>query len=800
MPGHAARSVPRPLCGLALFLFTFAFCLPPATAADWIHWRGPMQNGHSLEKNLPETFDPAGKEVVWKAPVGGRSSPLVMGGRVYVLQGNGAAGPNESEQVVCLNEADGKPVWTYRVGIFHTDIVSSRLGWIPLTADPATGNVYAHTTAGLLLCLNKDGKLVWQRSLTEEFGRVTGYGGRIPGPIFDSGLVIVPMVSSNWGEFARSATRFVALKGDTGEVVWWYDAGYPIKDTYCSNPVVAVINGQRLLISGSSDGYLHAVKVRTGERVWTYQFCAAAINGAPVVDGNLVYCNHGDENPEGKIYGRVVCVDASQVDPKTQRPKLVWDTYNRPYKANRNRPLSVRFGLASMALADGRLYAPSDTGEVYCFNAKSGELLWKVNYAREVRGSPLIADNKMYIFDVQQKLCIFELDGDKEPLAEEIRIRETGGSYAETNATPIAVNGRLYFNTGAHMYCLAKPGAKAEPVKYPATPEETKFDPAAKPAGMRLFPADVAVNPGQEVTFRQVFFDANGRELPTPNVGGGWGLPVPPLPKGAKAAPPRLEAELKDAPPEGPGEPRKMTVIIDKKKPAQQGYVEGEGGEFKARARVRVAPQLPYAQDFSQVPDGVPPAGWANTAARFMVVTRNGEKMLMKSNTIPAPPVAKANTYITLPTATGYTTQADLMGVEVRGTIGDMGVGACRYTLVLDGKIDPETGKRTVRMGSWEARPPSGRIGKSAPLDWKSGEWYTARITVEQKEKTAVVRGKVWKKGEAEPKEWTLEFEDPNPNREGAATLYGYVSNITDTEPGAEIYYDNVSITPNSKK
>src|SRR5439155_7700799 len=237
----------------------------------------------------------------------------------------GSLGPNEGERVVCLDESDGKPVWEYRVNVFHTDIVSSRLGWIPLTADPATGNVYAHTTGGLLLCLNKDGKPVWQRSLTEEFGRITGYGGRIPAPIFDSGLVIVPVVSSNWGEFARSGTRFVALKGDTGEVVWWHDAGNPVKDTFCSNPVVAVINGQRLVICGGADGYLHALKVRTGEKVWSYPFCAGAANGSPIVDGTLVYCNHGDENPEGRSYGRIICVDAAQVDPKTKRPKLIWD-------------------------------------------------------------------------------------------------------------------------------------------------------------------------------------------------------------------------------------------------------------------------------------------------------------------------------------------------------------------------------------------------------------------------------------------------------------------------------------------
>ena len=70
-------------------------------------------------------------------------------------------GINEGEQVVCFEEKTGKKLWEYRVNVFHTDIVSSRLGWTTLTADPATGYVYAHTTGGDLLCLDKDGKLVW---------------------------------------------------------------------------------------------------------------------------------------------------------------------------------------------------------------------------------------------------------------------------------------------------------------------------------------------------------------------------------------------------------------------------------------------------------------------------------------------------------------------------------------------------------------------------------------------------------------------------------------------------------------
>ena len=86
--------------------------------------------------------------------------------------------------------------------------------------------------------------------------------------------------------------------------------------------------------------------------------------------------------------------------------------------------------------------------------------------------------------------------------------------------------------------------------------------------------------------------------------------------------------------------------------------------------------------------------------------------------------------------------------------------------------------------------------GRGDSVQGASAEYVDVKFTVEQKEKSAVVRGKVWKKGEAEPGAWTVEFEDPSPNREGAAAVYAYISNVTETEPGSEAYFDNLSITP----
>ncbi len=59
-------------------------CLSRLPASDWAEWRGPARDGISAEKNLPVKWSPTGENLAWKAPYGGRSTPIVMGDRVYL--------------------------------------------------------------------------------------------------------------------------------------------------------------------------------------------------------------------------------------------------------------------------------------------------------------------------------------------------------------------------------------------------------------------------------------------------------------------------------------------------------------------------------------------------------------------------------------------------------------------------------------------------------------------------------------------------------------------------------------------
>ncbi len=135
-----------------------------ALAADWSQWRGPWQTGVSPEKNLPGTWSPNPNDpdnnLIWKAPYGCRSTPLVMNGRVYIIN-NVGKDVTEQERVMCLDAGTGKVLWERAFNVFHVDIVSVRLGWASLAGDPKTGNIYGHGTQGLFFGYDKDGKLLW---------------------------------------------------------------------------------------------------------------------------------------------------------------------------------------------------------------------------------------------------------------------------------------------------------------------------------------------------------------------------------------------------------------------------------------------------------------------------------------------------------------------------------------------------------------------------------------------------------------------------------------------------------------
>jgi len=125
-----------------------------------------------------------------------------------------------------------------------------------------------------------------------------------------------------------------------------------------------------------------------------------------------------------------------------------------------------------------------------------------------------------------------------------------------------------------------------------------------------------------------------------------------------------------------------------------------------------------------------------------------------------------------------YEIQADVRMTEARRQLPNIGLSCQRYNLILIGN----TGKLSVE--SW---PSEKRMSKAVKFRSDPDVWYTMKMKVDASDSGAKVFGKVWKRGEKEPAEWTIEVSDPNANMTGSPALYYYAL--------CDCYFDNVIVT-----
>ena len=721
-------------------LCTSLIGLDSALASDWPSWRGPNQTGSSSQTGLISNWSLDGENLIWKADFMGRSTPIVLNDRVYVI-GRVGVDITEQERVACFDAKTGEMLWEHRFNVFHSTIPFNRLGWTSLAGDRETGYIYAHTISGVFACFDKDGKVVWSHSLTEEYGRFTGYGGRTVTPVVDGNLVILSFLNTSWGNHAAMRHRYFAFDKKTGEVVWTKTPGGPPKDTTYPVSVVAEINGRRLLIDGNSDGHVYAMDVKTGEKVWGFQVSQGPLNASVVVDGTRVYASHNRENTDTTVMGRVVCIDGTGTGDITETHEL-W------------RVDGIEAGYSSPAIADGRLYVVDSSANLHCLNGETGEIHWTHSLGTVGKGSPVVADGKIYVTEVNGHFLILQPGENECKTLSTIQIEREPGYYAEIFGSPAIADGRVYFTTEEGLYCLGVQGTSASTQPVTVSGSAGARMSRSAPTSIQIVPTEVLVQPGSSLQFSVRAFSDTGAQV-----------------VGAKAAEWSLNGLSGTIDENG-----KLT--LEPSQVGQTGTVSAQIGDLQNSARVRVIPPLPWQEDFESIEEGKSPPHWVRATNRFVVREMDGNKILVK------PPARRglhrSNVYIGPPNMKNYIVQVDLLGTKPKRNMPDMGLIANRYTLEMQGN------HQRLQVLSWRSDL---RMAKWIDFKWEPNVWYTMKMRVDVVDDTAHVKGKVWVRGEPEPEEWTIIVEDPLPNREGSPGIYGYSP--------AEIYYDNLKVWKN---
>jgi len=721
-----------------LSLTLLATPIPRAIASDWAEWRGPNRDGVSPEKGLPTKWSPAGQNLAWKVPYGGRSAPIVMNNRVY-LQNTAGKGELEQERVMCFNADNGKLLWEHRFNVYLSDVPPHRVGWASPVGDPATGNVYVFGVGGNLLGLSRNGKVLWERSLGEDFGLLTTHGGRTVSPIIDGDLVIVSGVTFQWGQHGRGAHRFMAFDKKTGETVWVSAPGGRPYDTTYAPPIIATVGDSRLLIQGASDGVVHAIKPQTGEPVWKYEISKRGLNTGVVVHGTTAILTHSEENLDSNEMGMIVAVDAN-AKGEIKKAQAKWRVYG------------WQGGYSSPVIDGDRLYQVDNGANIAAFDVNNGKQLWLQNLGTIQKASPVLADGKLYVGTENGKFFILQPSATGVKILDEDQLGTE--QLPEAIIASVAVSdGRVYLVSDSGLYAIGrKTHARAT-----ATESVTPAAAGSVPTHVQVVPTELMLQPGATVKFRVRMFDSRGlliREQPVTDAS--W--TVENL-KGSVAG----------------GE---LTIAPDSL--AQAGLVKATVGGISGTASVRVFPSLPWSENFDAMAPNTLPPTWVNTTLKFTVREVNGNKVLVKT-TEGSSLLSRARAYMGPSGLSNYTVEADVNATQKRRQLGDAGVIAQRYVLALYGN------SQMLHLEPWQ--PETARTVK-IPFAWKADNWYRLKLQVENLPDGKVrARGKVWLASETEPAAWMIERIDPIPNLQGAPGIFGNAL--------AEIYFDNLRVYSN---
>jgi outer membrane protein assembly factor BamB len=716
---------------LALVLLTLA----APVAADWTHWRGPMRTGTSVETGLIDSWTVDGENQLWRVEFTGRSTPVVLADKVCV-NGRGGEGVDRQEVATCFDVATGEKLWERRFNVYHTTVPWTRAGWPNPTIDAETGYFYFQGVGGRFFCLDtEDGSTVWERNFMEEFGFMEGYGGRTQTPLVQDDTLYITFSSTGWGETMPPRHRFWAFDKRTGELIWTSTPGGQLRDKNTqSTPAIATVNGTRLLIAGSGDGQIYAVKAGTGEKVWGFHLSQRGINTSAVLDGNRVYFGHSEENVDGGPMGRLVAIDITGTGDVTKTHE-VWR-------------LNLGIGFSTPALADGKLYVLDNSANLHVVDAATGEHLSEVNIGRVGKASPVVADGKVYVTEVNGRLVIVDITGEVPEVLHTAKIR-TGRRWAETYGSVAISDGRIFFTNEGSLFAIGVPNQDAlEGPEYSPAPGNAEGD----RVGLLVRPAEVILRPGDEARFTAHAYNANGESLG--EIGADWSL------EGVTGA-------IADG-----------VFRHEASKGSQVGKIWADRGRETGFARVRIVPEIPFSEDFEGLEVDARLSYQNGYVLPFKVVEVDGGKALAKN---PSPRMIHRHiSFLGAPDESAYTIQGDLMRVSGEGTAPDIGLINSGYTLELMGE------HQSLEVRSWHS---ARRMYTSAPFPWEPGIWYRMKLEVKADDETAEIRGKVWPRDEDEPSEWSIVAEDPHPIPAGAPGLSGYSP--------TPILFDNIEVTQN---
>jgi len=426
-------------------LLALALQAPPdlgtrKAGADWPSFLGLHRDGTSPEHGVAP-WGPAGPRRVWERELAeSYAACSIQRGRLFIFDR-----PAGKFRLACLKAETGEPIWTYEYESDYADGYGAGNGprCCPVVDDD---RVYLFGPEGLLHCLaTADGKVLWKKPTTDDFGVVQNFFGVGSTPIVEGDLLIAmiggsPPNSPNImsGETRGAGSAIVAFDKRTGTVKYKVDdelASY-------SSPTVATVNGRRWGFVFARGG-LVGFEPETGKIDFHYPWRARSVTTVnianPVVADDLVFVS--------EAYG----VGSAVVRVKPGGAEPVWED-------GRKRDRAMMSYWNTPIHAGGFLYGSNGMNadaDLRCIEMSTGKVRWSSANVRQC--SLLGVDGHLVGLGEDGVLYLLKANPDRcEVLSRTLMLDAKGAPLLQSpaRAAPVLSHGLLYVRGTNRLVCL----------------------------------------------------------------------------------------------------------------------------------------------------------------------------------------------------------------------------------------------------------------------------------------------------------------------------------------------------------
>jgi outer membrane protein assembly factor BamB len=373
--GHRCLAL---LCAVALLGGLFAAVV---RADDWPQWLGPKRDGVWRETGILDTFPREGPRVLWRTPIGsGYAGPAVAGDRVFLMDrvlAEGTKNPPSGftkdnlpgkERVLCLDESNGKVLWTHEYDCTY------QLGYPSgprATPTVSGGKVYTLGTMGDLRCLDANqGTLLWSKNFPADYKGKLGIWGAAAAPLVDGNKLICLVGGKD--------CIVMAFDKDSGKEIW---RALSAAEPGYAAPVIYELAGKRQLIVWHPEAVV-SLDPETGKVYWSQDFKLNSNSrmsiSTPRADGNLLFVT--------SFYDGPLMLKVSTDKNDNPQASVLWKGKSKSEQPERTDGLHSI--ISTPFLKDGYIYGVCSYGELRCLKEDTGDRLWSTLKATTANDEP----------------------------------------------------------------------------------------------------------------------------------------------------------------------------------------------------------------------------------------------------------------------------------------------------------------------------------------------------------------------------------------------------------------------------